>query len=47
MTVEEFIDDFVLGGGDTKGYLAQHNLLDQVIFMFENGILDFTGKRAL
>lgn len=31
MTVGEFIDGFVLVGGDsTRGYLAQHNLLDQV-----------------
>ena len=44
MTVEEFIDDFVLGGGDTKGYLAQHNLLDQVIFILENAVHEFTGK---
>ena len=32
MTVGEFIDGFVLDGGDgPKGYLAQHNLLDQVL----------------
>ena len=31
MTVGEFIDGFVLADGDgPKGYLAQHNLLDQV-----------------